>query len=60
MNTAENINETKLKAIDALCRLSERCQAVAKFSEQRISWYGKSELYVKTASNLMDEMLFQN
>lgn len=28
-----NIDETKLKAIDTLCRLSERCQAVAKFSE---------------------------
>lgn len=55
-----NIDETKLKAIDTLCRLSERCQAVAKFSEQQISWYGKSELCTKTAYNLMDEMLFQN
>lgn len=55
-----NIDETKLKAIDTLCRLSERCQAAAKFSERQISWYGKSELYAKTACNLMDEMLFQN
>lgn len=52
-----NIDETKLKAIDTLCRLSERCHVTAKFSERRAYWYEKSEQYVAAACGLMDKAI---
>ena len=58
--TAAEKEELRLRTVDALCRLSERCQAVAKFSEWRLSWYEKSEQYAKAASDLMDKALLQN
>ena len=52
----ENNDELLLRKIDVLCRLSERCQAVAKFSEWRESWYKKSERYADAACDLVDKI----
>ena len=47
-------SQDPLALIDTLCRLSERCQAVAKFSEKRDDWYFDAELYAAKAKNIMD------
>lgn len=49
--------ELQIRTVDALCRLSERCHATAKFSEWRAYWYEKSEQYTKAACKLMDDAI---
>lgn len=51
--------EPRIRTVDALCRLSERCHATAKFSERRAYWYEKSEQYVTAACGLMDKIISQ-
>ena len=57
MTQAGETKELQLRTVEALCRLSERCQAVAKFAEFQLSWYGKAEQYAKAASALMDDVI---
>lgn len=49
--------EPRIRTVDALCRLSERCHVTAKFSERRAYWYEKSEQYVAAACGLMDKAI---
>ena len=50
--------ELRIRTVDALCRLSELCQATVKFSEWRTHWYEKSEQYAAAACELMDKAIF--
>ena len=50
----QQLQQDPLALIDTLCRLSERCQAVAEFSEKRDDWYFDAELYATKAKNIMD------
>lgn len=43
-------------AINALCILSERCQSIAKFSESRMEWYGRSEKFADEACAIASKL----